>query len=139
MQGLVIEDGKTMYTIGVWNDLSIHKWQSEDDLKHLSHDRDSFLEPNCEYNIQPENQGKLIWLTGSPGAGKSTVGHLMSKEAGYVYYEGDCTDNFLNPFISSSLRANPTKYAFRQKPLKVRMLLTRIKSVILLNSLFHLF
>ena len=119
MQGLVSEDGKTMYTIGVWNDLSIHKWQSEDDLKQLSDDRDSFLEPSCEYNIQPKNQGKLIWLTGSPGAGKSTVGHLMSKEAGYVYYEGDCADNFLNPFISSSLRGNPTKYAFRQKPLKV--------------------
>ena len=119
MQGLVSEDGKTMYTIGVWNDLSIHKWQSEDDLKHLSDDRDSFLEPICEYNIQPENQGKLIWLTGSPGAGKSTVGHLMSKELDYVFYEGDSSDAFLNPFIPSNISGNPTKQAFRQKPLKV--------------------
>ena len=65
LQGVVSEDGKTMYTIGVWNDLECLKWQSEDDLKKLSEDRDPFLEPTCEYKIQPENQGKLVWLTGN--------------------------------------------------------------------------
>ena len=44
----------------------------------------------------------------------------MSKEAGYVYLEGDCVENYLNPFISPDLSENDaTKNAFRQKPLKV--------------------
>ena len=45
-----------------------------DDLKKLSDDRDSALAPARDYKIQPENQGKLVWLTGTPGSGKSTIG-----------------------------------------------------------------
>ena len=117
---VISEDGNTIHTFGIWSDLECYKWQSEDDLKHLAEDRDPALEPTCHYKIQPENQGKLVWLTGTPGSGKSTVGHLMSKEAGYVYFEGDCVDNYLNPFISPDLSENDaTKNAFRQKPLKV--------------------
>ena len=82
-------------------------------------------EPACPYKIQPWNQGKLLWIAGNPGSGKSTVGHLMSKEAGYVYLEGDCVDSFVNPFISPDLSENDaTKNAFRQKPLKVLFLNT---------------
>ena len=117
---VISEDGNTILTFGLWSDLECYKWQSEDDLKHLAEDRDPALEPTCHYKIQPENQGKLVWLTGTPGSGKSTVGHLMSKEAAYVYFEGDCVDNYLNPFISPDLSENDaTKNAFRQKPLKV--------------------
>ena len=117
---VISDDGNTIHTFGIWSDLEYYKWQSEDDLKHLAEDRDPALEPTCHYKIQPENQGKLVWLTGTPGSGKSTVGHLMSKEAGYVYLEGDCVENYLNPFISPDLSENDaTKNAFRQKPLKV--------------------
>ena len=42
----------------------------------------------------------------------------MAKEAGYVYYEADCTTNNLNPFIGTDVE-NPTIAAIRQKPLKV--------------------
>merc|ERR1711997_191559 len=66
---------------------------------------------------QPENQGKLVWLSGPPGAGKSTTGQLMGKESGYVYYEADCTMQGLNPFVPLD-SDNPTLAAFRQKPLK---------------------
>ena len=62
---VITDDGETMYVIGMWNDLECYKWQSEDDLKKLSEDRDPFLELTCEYKIQPENQGKLVWLTGN--------------------------------------------------------------------------
>ena len=57
-------------------------------------------------------------LLGPPGAGKSTTCQLMAKEAGYVYYEADCTTNNLNPFIGTDVE-NPTIAAIRQKPLKV--------------------
>ena len=119
LNGVITENGKTIYLIGMWNDLECYKWQSEDDLKKLSDDRDSALAPACDYKIQPENQGKLVWLTGTPGAGKSTIGHLMSKEAGYVYYDSDAAEAFLNPFISPNSSENPTKQCYRQKPLKV--------------------
>ena len=43
----------------------------------------------------------------------------MSKEFGYVYYEGDCMPCFVNPFIGSEQDNNPSMAAFRQNPLKV--------------------
>ena len=42
----------------------------------------------------------------------------MGKEAGYVYFEADCTSNGLNPFVPLE-STNPTLAAFQQKPLKV--------------------
>ena len=41
----------------------------------------------------------------------------MGKEAGYVYYEADCTMNGLNPFVPLEID-NPLA-AFKQKPVKV--------------------
>ena len=69
------------------------------------------------FQVQPENQGKLVWLSGPPGAGKSTTGALMGKDAGYVYFEADCTMNGQNPFVPLDSE-NPTAAAFKQKLLK---------------------
>ena len=52
------------------------------------------------------------------GAGKSTTAQLMGREAGYVYFEADCTMNACNPFVPTDVE-NPTLAAFQQKPLKV--------------------
>ncbi len=41
----------------------------------------------------------------------------MGKDAGYVYFEADCTWNGLNPFVPLDAE-NPTAAAFKQKPLK---------------------
>ena len=71
--------------------------------------------------IRPENQGKLVWLSGPPGAGKSTTGQLMSREAGFVYLEVDCIMNFLNPFVPTDVE-NPSVSGFRQKALKVNII-----------------
>ena len=66
------------------------------------------------------NLGKVVWLSGPPGAGKSTTAQLMGRDAGYVYYEADCALNFLNPFVPTDVD-NPTLAAFKQKPLKVKI------------------
>jgi hypothetical protein len=66
------------------------------------------------------NLGKVVWLSGPPGAGKSTTAQLMGRDAGYVYYEADCAMGFLNPFVPTDVD-NPTLAAFQQKPLKVRV------------------
>ena len=93
---------------------------NETDLKELSENREAFEAPLHHYKIQPENQRKLVWLSGPPGVGKSTTAQLLSKHAGFVYYEADCTGSFLNPFIPAN-EENPTAASFKQKPMKVSM------------------
>ena len=46
---------------------------------------------------------KLIWLTGPPGVGKSTIAQLLMKDAGFIYYEGDCFSSCRDPFVSSNV------------------------------------
>ena len=118
-QGVVSEDGTKIYQWScVWNCLEMLSWISHEDFQKLCDERDPIEAPSCQYKIQPENQGKLIWLSGPPGAGKSSTGQIMGREAGYVYFEADCSMNCLNPFVPLDCN-NPTLAAIRQKPLKV--------------------
>ena len=48
--------------------------------------------------LQPGKPGKVFWLSGPPGAGKSTTCQLMAREKDFVFYEGDATSSFVNPF-----------------------------------------
>ena len=61
----------------------------------------------------------MIWLSGPPGAGKSTTAQLLGKHDNYVYFEADAMAGYLNPFVPNDVE-NPTIAAFRQKPLKVK-------------------
>ena len=77
------------------------------------------LLPNiANYKHFFHNLGKVVWLSGPPGAGKSTTAQLMGRDAGYIYYEADCIGNYLNPFVPTDVD-NPTIAAFKQKALKV--------------------
>ena len=55
------------------------------------------------YKIQPEKQGKLVFISGAPGLGKSTCGHILSKTSGFVYYEADAFMFHLNPYIPANV------------------------------------
>ena len=68
---------------------------------------------------QPEKQGKIFWLSGPPGSGKSTTCQLMARKHDFVYYEADATMQFINPFVDLNVD-NPTVAAFGGKSLKVR-------------------
>lgn len=93
------------------------KWLSKEDLDEMREDREDIKEASCPYKIQPENKGKLIFLSGPPGAGKSTVAQMMSKNYDFVFYEADSIMVCLNPFVPNEVE-NPTMAAFRQKPVK---------------------
>ena len=94
-------------------------WYSEEDVKKFSDAREHNESLKLPYKIQPQNQGKLVWLSGAPGAGKSTTGHYLSKKADFVYYEGDCAMGMMNPFIHPKLEGNPALLSGQQEPIKV--------------------
>ena len=100
----------------------------ENEFRKLSESRESADSPSIgkNYKIQPENQGKLVYISGPPGAGKSTTAMLLAKKAGYLYYEGDCTMAFLNPFVDPNSEKQ-IKAMLQQKPLKVRYNLSKSK------------
>ena len=74
--------------------------------------------PGNQSHIQPENQDTLIWISGPPGAGKSTTGQLLSRNTGFVYYEADCVMNHANPYVPADVE-NPSFAQMFQKHLKV--------------------
>merc|ERR1712179_735348 len=65
---------------------------------------------------EPERQGKLVWITGAPGLGKSTTAQLLSRHHGYVYYEGDCFFGLRNPYIPSDV-PEPSLAQLKQRKL----------------------
>jgi len=94
---------------------------SEEELKSLLQNRESLEERSHFYKIQPEeNQGKLIFLSGTPGSGKSSVALRLAQKEGFVYYEGDCFGNFTNPYIPLHVD-EPSMAAVKQKPVKVTL------------------
>ena len=38
--------------------------------------------PSRHYKIQPEYQGRLVWISGAPGLGKSTTAQLLARDHG---------------------------------------------------------
>ena len=119
--GIISEDGKTVFCWGFANCLETINYLGPEDMKNLFESSEPHDSPTCSYKIQPKNQGKLVWLSGPPGAGKSTTGQLMGRHAGYVYYEADCNIHALNPFVPLTFE-NPSIGAFRQPILKVTKL-----------------
>ena len=119
MHGTISEDGKTIYCMdftGSGMDTMI--WTDAETLKTVLDGREHIDHQSTLYKIQPQNQGKLLWLSGPPGAGKSTSGLLLAKHHDYVYYEADCFMNFLNPYIPLDV-AEPSLAQVHQKPMKV--------------------
>merc|ERR1711983_214161 len=69
----------------------------KEDLRLLSSEH--INDRSHPYKVQPENQGKLIFISGAPGSGKSTTALKLAKKEGFVYYEGDGFIFLRNPYI----------------------------------------
>ena len=94
------EEGTKLTYYGVQAAVDKIEWKSEEEIARFRESGDPVNSMPHSYKEQPEKQGKLIWLSGAPGLGKSTSGLLMARKAGYVYYEADCFMNNLNPYVS---------------------------------------
>jgi len=100
--GVVNQDGLKATIKGMMG-ISSLKWITPEEAAALEADGDPIEAPPCPYKIQPENLGKFLWITGAPGLGKSTSAQMMSRDAGYVFYEADCFGNCKNPYIPSDV------------------------------------
>jgi len=112
----VLLDGGTKFIIetilGIWT----FDWVTEEEMDRLLNDGDPMTSPSCPHKAQPGSQGRLIWITGPPALGKSTTAQLLSREHGYVYYEGDCFFRLRNPYIPPNVE-NPSLAATKQRRL----------------------
>lgn len=117
-KGVVSSNGRR---ITIWdgslNQLDHYYLMSEQDYTTFKDTGDSWEAPTSHYKIQPNKIGKLIWITGAPGTGKSTTAHTLSKLFGYVYYEGDCFFEMVNSYIPPNAD-DPTMAVQKQKRLK---------------------
>lgn len=116
-RAVLSDDGKRLTFYGMAHAVDFFEWMSEEEVAEFKDSGDPADAPPNHYKIQPENQGKLIWLSGGPGLGKSTSGHLLGKNAGYVYYEADAFFLHLNPYIAPEAD-EPTLAMMKQKFLK---------------------
>ena len=108
---------------------------TEEEIAALEAEGDPFEAPPGPYKIQPERLGKFLWITGPPGLGKSTSAQLLSKTAGYVYYEADCFGSCRNPYIPTEV-PNPSMAQVNQKPLKGEGLAERMELCKKSNDMF---
>jgi len=78
--------------------------------------KDPVEAPPNPYTIQPSNLAKYVFISGPPGAGKSSIAAWLSVNAGYVYYEGDSFMEGLNPYVPANA-SEPSLAVQEQHPL----------------------
>ena len=83
-KAVLSEDGTKLIHFGIANAVDVFTWQSEDELEAFLKTGDPHDAMSHQYKEQPDFQGKLIWLSGAPGLGKSTSGLLLVREKDYA-------------------------------------------------------
>merc|ERR550517_909011 len=91
-------------------------WITDEEAELMVKDGDPIEAPSNQYKVEPERQGRLIWITGPPGLGKSTSAQLLSRENGFIYYEGDCFFGLRNPYIPADVES-PSLHQTKQRKL----------------------
>ena len=120
---LILNDEGTRFyaekLIATEKNFNIREWVNDQMLNEFKESRESADAPICQYaKLQPAKLGKIIWFSGPPGAGKTTTAQLMGRKHGHVYYEGDCYNSIMNPFVDPNVD-DPSMAQSEQRPLKV--------------------
>ena len=120
-RGCLTNDGNRIIMPPLWipnGELEEFYWISQEEFEKLRDAGEPIEAMSCPYKIEPERLGKLLWISGPPGAGKSTSAQLLCRNTGFVYYEADCVMNHANPYIPADVE-NPSMSQMFQKHCKV--------------------
>ena len=116
--GLVLnEDGNRLTFYGLTQCVDVLEWISDEALQEYIATGDPADAMPHQYQMNPGREGKLVWLSGAPGLGKSTSGMLLARNEGYVYYEADAFGANMNPYVSTEVE-EPTLAMITQQFLK---------------------
>jgi len=103
--GVLSKDRRKVTFWGFSRELDSFNWMSRKDFIVF---RETYCDPvhaiPNHYKLQPDYQGKFLWISGPPGLGKSTTGQMLGKIAGYVYYEADAFMSMVNPYIPLNVK-----------------------------------
>ena len=113
------EDGKSFSMMGFYKELETYNWISEEDMIKYRESCEHVSSPSTPFEIKPGKPGKFVWVTGTPGAGKTTSAFNLGKKHGFVYFEADCYFLHTNPYVPLDVES-PAGAFFKQPPLKVQ-------------------
>merc|ERR1711936_1541724 len=114
--GVIFDGGRKCSMKGFTGIAGLEKI-TEKEFEDIMNDFEPIEAPPGPYKVQPEKKGKIIWLTGAPGMGKSTSAQLLARDHGFVYYEADCFMGLKNPYVPLNVN-NPSMAQMHQKVLK---------------------
>ena len=115
--GFVSNDGTKIMIYSYAHSADVLEWKNDEEIAKYKDSGDPVDAATHPYKVQPENQGKLLWISGAPGVGKSTSGLLLGRNEGYVFYEADCLFTHINPYVPTDVE-EPSMALFAQKFLK---------------------
>ena len=114
--GIISDDGRKI-TLKNFLGIAVLDWVSQQEAMLIEESKDHLYSLSHPYKDLSKTGGKLLWVTGPPGLGKSTTAQILARRAGYVYYEGDCFFFLKNPFIPLDI-AEPSKALRFQRDLR---------------------
>merc|ERR1712142_1280287 len=107
--GIVSDDGTKVTMM----DGSVMELMDDEARKKLKEDQDPADNPSNNYTSKPNEMGKIFWISGLTGMGKTTTARLLQEKKGFVSYEGDCFLMGCNPYVGAS-EQGPSYYGTRQ-------------------------
>ena len=107
------EEPRESWDCWTWN--FIKTYEKLKDLRLLSSEH--INDRSHQYKVQPENQGKLLFISGASGSGKSTTALKLAQKEGFVYYEADGFIFLRNPYIPLDAE-EPSLATWKQKRIR---------------------
>ena len=117
--GVVSQDFSQLFFMDDANPSEVNiseKISREEAEEILRSESDPVLCPPGPYRLQPGLEGRLLWISGDPGTGKSASAQALARLQGYVYYEVDCFPKLRNPYIPLE-ESNPSVVQDMMTPL----------------------